>query len=508
MMAIQHLLMTYLIPQSLIQAAIAVVAILVVYMLYKVGLSPRLKLRKLGLTYPTPTPVVGNVLDFGNDSQHIAQVEWHKKYGNVYATQFFHVPTIWISELDTLKTIMVKDFGHFTNRFSFNESLPPLDKTLVELRDQKWKRVRNILVPTFTTSKLRDVVPMVKHTSQEFIDRIIEADQSNQKFDVGKACGQISMTIILGTAFGIEIGNKEEQEKLTKAANVFFRSDDLNKMQTFLRFLLFAIPSVIRPIEPYLGGNFANAVDYIVNLTKSMISERRKNIAAGLPCRSDSLQHMIEAGGGSGLTDDEIIGQAVAFLLAGYETTQNALTFTLYSLATNPEVQQKLIEEIESKCSDDESLNYNVISEMHYLDMVVSETLRLYPPAILANRAVKKPVTVDGIYIPEDVMVGIPIYAIHRNPKIWPQPEQFIPERFTSEAKANRHPMAYLPFGGGPRNCIGMRLALLEVKTAIVKILQSIEFVSTKETEIPLKLSSLATLSPANPMYLGIQKRF
>lgn len=507
-MAIQQTFVTSLLPQSFLQAFVAVAVILVVYILYKVGLAPRLKLRKLGLSYPTPTPLIGNVFDFGSDNQHLSQIEWHKRYGDVYATQFFHVPTIWISKLDTLKTIMVKDFSNFTNRFSFNEALPPFDKTVAELHDHEWKRVRNILIPTFATSKLRVVVPMVKHASQEFIDRIVEADKNNQKLDVWKSCGQLSMKVILGTAFGVEIGNKEEEEKLTKAVGVFFRSDDATRLQALLQFLLFTMPSIIRPIEPYLGGRFTNAIGYIVDVTKRIISERRKNIAAGLPCRKDMLQHMIESGGGDGLNDDEIISQAVVFMLAGYETTQNALAFVLYALATNPEAQQKLIEEIETNCPDDESLNYDVISEMHYLDMVISETLRLYPPATITNRENKKPMTIDGIHLPDGVMVGIPIYSIHQDPKIWPQPEQFKPERFSAEEKANRHPMAYMPFGSGPRNCIGMRLALLEVKVAVVKILQSLEFVTIKETESPLKLKSISTLSPANPMYLGIQKRF
>ena len=147
-MALQEQLMTYLLPQSFMQVFLAVVVVLVVCIFYKVGLAPRLKLRQLGVSYPTPIPLVGNVLDFGSDRQHTCQIEWHKKYGNVYASQFFHIPTIWISDLDKVKKILVKDFSSFVNRFSFNEQMPPLNKTLLELRDDKWKRVRNILIPT------------------------------------------------------------------------------------------------------------------------------------------------------------------------------------------------------------------------------------------------------------------------------------------------------------------------------------------------------------------------
>ncbi|EDV24426.1 uncharacterized protein TRIADDRAFT_56208 [Trichoplax adhaerens] len=477
-------------------------------MLYKIVVAPRLKLRKLGLPYPPPSPVIGNLNDFGPNSTHIAQIEWQKKYGDIYAVQFFHVPSIWISKPDILRQIMVKDFSNFPNHFSFNQSLPPFDKTVAELRDHDWKRVRNILVPTFTTSKLRVVVPLIKQATSEFIQRLIEADTKGEKLDMWSSCGQLSMKVILGTAFGVEIESKEQEEKLTKAAGVFFRTDDMSKLQTLLQFLVFTMPNVFKHIEPLLGGRFSNAVNYIVDITKNVIRERRDNLAAGKPCRKDMMQHMIEAGGQDKLSDDEIVSQAVIFLLAGYETTQNALSFTIYALATNPEAQQKLIDEIDSHCLDGDSINYDIISSMSYLDMVISETLRLYPPATITNRDVKKSTTIDGIFFPDDIMVGIPIYAIHHDARLWPEPERFKPERFTPEAKANQHPFAYLPFGNGPRNCIGMRLALLEVKLALIKILQNVEFVAIKETEVPLKLRSINTLAPTNPIYLGIRKRF
>ena len=206
-MALQQLLMTYLLPQSFIQALLAVAVILVIYIFHRVCLAPRLKLRQLGVSYPTPKPFVGNLFDYGADNQHICQIEWHKKYGHVYASQFFHVPVIWISNLDTVKKILAQEFGTFANRYRFNKEIPPLDKTLVELCDHEWKRVRNVLIPTFAASKLRVVVPIAKRASQDFIDEIIKADRNDQKFDVWNACGYLSIKVILGTAFGVAIDN-------------------------------------------------------------------------------------------------------------------------------------------------------------------------------------------------------------------------------------------------------------------------------------------------------------
>ncbi|EDV24425.1 uncharacterized protein TRIADDRAFT_25944 [Trichoplax adhaerens] len=508
-MSINDILAKIWLPQTpLQQLIVAVVVVTCSYFYYKFFVAPVRRLRKIGLPFPAPTALTGNIFDYGPTKQHIAQLEWQKKYGTRYATQFFKAPAVWIAEPELLKTIMVKDFSNFANRFSFNAALPYFNKTLLELKNQDWKRVRTILIPTFTASKLKLIVPLIKDTADILIDKLIKADEKGENIDLWKASGMFSMKVILGTAFGLEFENEEQEVKLTNAAGLFFRQD-FGIRQTIFQLIFFASAKLFLFLEPRCGGgNFCSSVRHIVEITKAVIKERRNNLAHDRPCRKDVLQYMIEADGSNQLSDDEMISQAFVFLVAGYETTQNALTFACYSLATNPDIQRKLIDEIDSKFPISDSLDYNIVSEMPYLDMVIAETLRLYPPAITTNREVSQSMIIDGIHIPKDVILAIPIYSIHRDPKYWHDPEQFIPERFTPEAKASRNPYAYLPFGIGPRNCVGMRLALLELKVALVKTLQNIEFFANKETEVPLKLKSLSTLSPVNPLYLGIRKRF
>lgn len=173
-------------------------------------------------------------------------------------------------------------------------------------------------------------------------------------------------------------------------------------------------------------------------------------------------------------------------------------------MAVNPDIQQKLYLEItNSNCLDAPGLDH--LNDLPYLDMVIAETLRLYPVAHVVDRLTRKDITINGLCIPKGMMIGIPIYSLHR--KLWPDPEKFIPERFTPEQKAKRQSCSYLPFGTGPRNCIGTRLAILEVKAAMVKILSQVEFVTTEETEIPLPLKTTTVLMPARPIYLSIRPR-
>ncbi|KAJ6659986.1 hypothetical protein lerEdw1_018183 [Lerista edwardsae] len=151
--------------------------------------------------------------------------------------------------------------------------------------------------------------------------------------------------------------------------------------------------------------------------------------------------------------------------------------------------------------------DYQNILELPYLDMVIAETLRMYPPACRFTRTASKDCTVLRQRIPAGLIVEVAVGHLHYNPSIWPEPEKFIPERFTAEAKQQRHAFSYLPFGAGPRSCIGMRLALMEVKIALLRILQKVKFETCAKTQIPLQLKSQATLGPQNGIYITTVSR-
>ncbi|KAK3089747.1 hypothetical protein FSP39_006170 [Pinctada imbricata] len=159
------------------------------------------------------------------------------------------------------------------------------------------------------------------------------------------------------------------------------------------------------------------------------------------------------------------------------------MTFLAYNLAMNPECQEKCIEEVDRVLGKGKP-DYDNVLKMEYLDNCMNETLRIQGPASLTNRHVEEDSVVAGYKIPKDTALNISIYAVHHNPEYWPNPEKFDPDRFTPEEKAKRHPYAFLPFGHGPRNCIGMRLAYLEAKAAIASILQKYRLKRCEETEV------------------------
>ena len=482
---------------------VLVLVLLVIWYVYSSLIAPYRKLKKLGIMVPKPKLIVGNVTDFGPGNAHIGQVKLLEKYGDIYGTLFFKVPAIWFNDPEMLRTIMIKEFSNFSNRYSLTKSLGPFSKSLQELKDDDWKRVRSILAATLSSAKLKAIMPTITTAGDDLIQSCNAIAAKGEPINFWRESGNYSMTVILATVFGLEFESKQQEEKLTEAAATLFRD-----LPGLLLFLIIFMPSLFRILEPILGGKLTHSMDYLSMTVKQVINERRKSMAAGIPCRKDILQQMIEAGENDKLSDDEIVSQAFVFLIAGYETTANTIAFACYLIATHPDVQQKLHDEIDSKCPNANSADYDALNNLPYLEMVISETLRMYPPGFMVHRHVKNDITINNINIPKGIMAVIPVYAVHHNPKIWPNPEQFIPDRFTSEEKAKHHPMAFIPFGGGPRNCIGARLALLEVRAALVTILQNFNLTTVNETEIPLKIKSGSTLSPANGVYLGVTKRY
>ncbi|XP_063127926.1 cytochrome P450 3A11-like isoform X7 [Rattus norvegicus] len=150
---------------------------------------------------------------------------------------------------------------------------------------------------------------------------------------------------------------------------------------------------------------------------------------------------------------------------------------------------------------------YDTVMEMEYLDMVLNETPRLYPIGYRLERVCKKDIKLDGVFIPKGSVVMIPFYTLQHDPQHWPEPEEFLPERFSKENKGSIDPYVYLPFGNGPRNCIGMRFALMNMKLALTKVLQNFSFQLCEETQIPLKLSRQRLFGPEKPIVLKVVPR-
>ncbi|KAL5491876.1 hypothetical protein EMCRGX_G017242 [Ephydatia muelleri] len=333
------------------------------------------------------------------------------------------------------------------------------------------------------------------------------------------------MESILAVAFGrqTELNSSERSmDPLLKSARTFFDAQrtDSGAPDIFTIIALKSQLPFVGHLAPYfLPKALEESFRFLYETSKALIKRRHEEEHSVQ--HNDFLQLLLDLETENGSTqnatrstvfsNNDLITHCMTFLIAGYETTSSCLAYTSYLLAINLDVQEKLCQELDNYFKD-HSISTGIYEATHnieYLDMVVQESLRIFPPAPLAvGRMCTENIQLGGIDIPKGTAVIVPVMSIHQDPKIWEDPMNFRPERFSVEEKEKRPQLCHLPFGWGPHNCIGMRFALMEVKMALISILQKYKFMQALETEVPLQtVVAGLTLQPKNGIYVKIQSR-
>uniref|UniRef100_A0A8C4W1P4 unspecific monooxygenase n=1 Tax=Gopherus evgoodei TaxID=1825980 RepID=A0A8C4W1P4_9SAUR len=465
---------------------------------YRYGIWPFGFFKKLGIPGPKPLPFFGTSLEYRKGFLAFDST-CYEKYGKIWGFYDGRQPVLAVTDPAIIKTVLVKEcFTTFTNRRNIG-LVGELELAVSLAEDEKWKRIRTVLSPTFTSGKLKEMFPIIKHYGEILVRNVQKKAEKDEPVDVKDIFGSYSMDVVTSTSFGVNI------DSMNNPKNPFVK--EIKKLVKFnffdpLFILIFVCPFLI-PLLKKMNVNFFPK-DALKFFTTSIakIKEEREKEAKGVmfgPQLFYLFSSLL-----AGLTDAEILAQAFIFIFAGYEPTSNSLCYLAYKLATHPDVQQKLQEEIDSVLPNKAPLTYNALMQMEYLDMSVNEILRLFPLGGRLERVCKKDVEINGLTIPKDTVVMIPPSILHRIPEYWPEPEEFRPERlgllflcfsnflitfvigirFSKENKEMMDPYVYLPFGAGPRNCIGMRFALLSMKVAIASLLQNFTFRPCKETQV------------------------
>uniref|UniRef100_A0A3Q3XAJ6 Thromboxane-A synthase n=1 Tax=Mola mola TaxID=94237 RepID=A0A3Q3XAJ6_MOLML len=519
-------------------------------LIYWYSIYPFSVLSRCGIKHPKPVPFFGNLFMFRQGFFNPIN-DLIKTHGRVCGYYLGRKPVVVVADPDMLRQVMVRDFSSFPNRMSIRFATKPFSDCLLALRNERWKRVRSILTPAFSAAKMKEMVPLMNTAIDALMNNLNAYAESRDAFDIHKCFGCFTMDVIASVAFGTQVDSQNNvDDPFVRYAQMFFSFSFFRPIVLFFT----AFPCIAAPLKGILPNKRQNQMNHFFNSSIQNIIKQREEQPPEQR-RRDFLQLMLDAqtskesvslenfdtANPAGelhyrnlqtqsstseqdnhvppkephnsrqqkkmITEDEIVGQAFVFLVAGYETSSNTLALTCYLLAIHPECQYKVQEEVDDFFSRHGSPDYTNVQELKYLDMVISETLRLYPPGFRFTREIEHDCVVNGQLLPKGATFEIPAGFLHHDPEHWPEPEKFIPERFTPELKASRHPFVYLPFGAGPRNCVGMRLAQLEMKMALVRLLRRFSVVACSETNVPLEFKSSSTLGPKNGIFVKIQRR-
>ncbi|XP_037621147.1 cytochrome P450 3A40-like [Sebastes umbrosus] len=484
---------------------VALITLIFVYVCWHFG-----TFKKLGVPGPNPVPFFGTMLAYRKGFTNF-DMDCFKKYGKIWGIFDGRQPVLCITDPAMIKAVLIKEcYSFFTNRRNFRLNGALYDAVSIA-EDDQWRRIRGVLSPSFTSGRLKEMLDIMKHHSANLVSSMKKKADKDEPLELKEFFGPYSMDVVTSTAFSVDI------DSLNNPSDPF-----VTNIKKMLKFDLFSPLFLIVASFPFMGPIFekmefsffpASVTDFFYSALQKIKSNRENSKQRS---RVDFLQLMIDSQKNNdlskeepdkGLSDHEILSQAMIFLFAGYETTSSSLTFLAYNLATHPHVMKQLQEEIDSTFPNKGPIEYQALMQMEYLDSVINESLRLYPIAPRLERVAKATVEINGLVIPKDMIILVPTWPIHRDPEVWPEPEVFKPERFSKENKEAIDPYTYMPFGAGPRNCIGMRFALMMMRLAVVEILQKFSFSVCNETEIPFEMDIQGLLMPKRPIKLKLVPR-
>ncbi|KAJ8982768.1 hypothetical protein NQ317_018180 [Molorchus minor] len=478
-------------------------AILLIYIYFRISYT---YWKKLGVPQLNPSFPFGDMAavifrrqNMGDKIKEIYDKMKGHKYVGLY---FFSRKALLPLDPALIKNILSKDFQHFYDRgIYYDEENDPLSAHLFSIAGPKWKHLRSRLTPAYSPGKLKYMFGTIVECGHQMTDILKELVREDATIEIKEILARYTTDVIGSCAFGLECNcmrNPKAEFRLMGKRAFTQTIGDVLKMIVIRSF-----PSLAKLLG--LGVFSSNVTSFFNQVVRETIEYREKNNVT----RKDFLQLLIQLRRDGQiddeprnddkkgpcdkrLTTEEAAAQAFIFFLAGFETTSTTISFALFEMALSDEIQDKARGEVNGVFKKFGGLNYESAMELHYLETIIYETMRKYPPAPVFLRKCTKPYQIPDtdILIEEGLSVLIPCYGLHRDPDYFPDPERFDPDRFNEENRSKIWDYTYMPFGDGPRNCIGMRFAMLQAKIALSLTLKNFKFRLSTKTKLPLKMET------------------
>nr|QZM07480.1 cytochrome P450 monooxygenase CYP349R1 [Lasioderma serricorne] len=464
---------------------------------------------------PIAWPIIGSALWFFGSTENILNNVW------ILATTFKPPLAVWlgqklffaISSPQHLETIMNSPHAlEKDSLYKFAEAVT--GKGLFTAKVSIWRKHRKLIMQTFNQKVLNGFIPIFEQQAKILTNDVFAEYVGKGDFETFNLMSKFTLDTVCETMMGIKMNAQKKDCQYV---------DWINKALEicYLRMFQLWYHSDFIFNRTKMAKEMKYAIHNINNFTSELVREKRKEYkqrkiesteAESNECpikRKALLDYLIELSEESSkFTDDEIVDEVNTIIVAGNDSTATMNSFTLVMLGMHQDIQEKVYSELEDIFGDeDRSFTCEDLTRMKYLERVIKETLRLFPVGPVIVRAITEDVKLDTFTMPKGSSTVITIIHTHRNPEIWPNPLKFDPDRFLPEEVSKRHPYAFVPFSGGPRNCIGIKYAMMSMKVVIATIVRRYKIFTKFKEVADIKLKSELIIKSASGNAISLEER-
>ncbi|PSP31659.1 cytochrome P450 [Halobacteriales archaeon QH_10_67_22] len=413
-------------------------------------------------------------------------------YGDVAHFDMGPMETYMLTDPADIERVLVSEADVFRKPDFQNDALGDLlGDGLLLGEGETWKQQRQLANPAFSMARLGGMADRVTDHAEAMVDDWAAGD----RIDAESEMARVTLNVILDLMLGVELPAEKIDviEEQLEPLGQRFEPDPLR----------FAMPEWV----PMPGDQeFETAVSRLEDVLDDIVAARRGTVGDAVTDDGpmDFLSVLIRARDRGEQSDQQLRDEMMTMLLAGHDTTALTLTYTWYLLSEHPAAEHRVQREVDDIVGDDRP-GMEHVREFEYLEWVINESMRLYPPVFTVFREPTEAVELGGYDVPDGSTLMIPQWGVHRSERYWDDPETFDPERFSPERRADRPRFAFFPFGGGPRHCIGKHLSLLEAKIIVATVVSEYEL--DFEGESPLELLPSLTMHPRQEMTMTVRER-
>ncbi|QLG62259.1 cytochrome P450 [Halorarum salinum] len=432
---------------------------------------------------PDGLPVVGSFLDVRRDSFGFRE-RVARRHGGIARYSVLGTDVFLLTDPDLIERVLVHDNGKYVKGDLFQRQLGPvLGNGLLNSEGEFWRRQRHLVQPAFGPDRIAAYADMMT-------ERTVDATSGWRDGDVRDVHGEsmgLTLDVVATALMGVDIRDR------TPAVGAALDDVMDASVGSLTDLLPLWVPTPARQ-------SVHEAVATLDRIVDGIIEEKRRDPG------DDVVSALLRAenGAGEGMSDEQVRDEVKTLLLAGHETTALSLTFTYHLLARNPEIERRLLAELDDVLDGDVPTLTDV-EELEYLDRVVTESMRLLPPVHGVLREPTEDVTLGGYRVPAGSPVSISQWVVHRDPDLYDDPLAFDPDRWTDDMRADLPALAYFPFSAGPRRCVGDRFAMLEAKLVLATILRRYRLEPVEPADLDLQAS--ITTRPTGPVRMRVRER-